>query len=244
MKCSWGGQTHRGKKRRVNQDRLLMEPDIGLFGVFDGMGGPAGGEVAAQLAHDTVIRFLRKHIGDPALAGIAKHTLLQLAIDTAGGAVYAAALARKEYREMGTTVVACLETGDGRVVIAHAGDSRAYLLRSDALSPLTQDHTLVQELIDRGQLTQREALESPLRHVLSRNLGAQETAWSDTVDHTLEPGDRILLCTDGLYNALPADAMRQIAGSNESTSRIAELLADAAASGGADDDIGVVVLAW
>jgi protein phosphatase len=231
------GDSHIGKVRTTNEDSLIVEPRLGLYAVLDGMGGANAGDVASQLARDTIRDFVlhRHHTLAPA-------QLLEAAVIAGSAAVFAAAQQHRERHGMGTTVVACLVLDGGRVVVCHVGDSRAYLLRAGRLQALTRDHTIVEELYDRGLLSAEEAERHPYKNVLSRNLGAKPDARVDTVELELKPGDRLLLCSDGLYGYASAEAIQYLLGSGDAPEHVARDLIDLALRGGGGDNVSTIVV--
>ncbi len=235
-RLSGGGETHRGHVRDSNQDVILVEPDLGLYAVLDGMGGANAGDVAARMAGETIVDCVR---AKSRIRRRSPHQLLRLALDTAAIEVLRAAEQRLEYRGMGTTVVACLVVGPTRVVIGHAGDSRAYLLRGGELIALTRDHTVAQRLLDEGA----RKIDEMTRHLLTRNLGREYGARADVVEQTLEPGDRLLLCSDGLYGGTGIGAIRRVLGSSDTPDRVAHSLVALALRGRASDNISAIVIA-
>jgi serine/threonine protein phosphatase PrpC len=234
------GDSHVGKVRTTNEDALIVEPRMGLYAVLDGMGGANAGDVAAQLARDTIRDFVRNH-----RTALAPKALLEAAIAAGSAAVFTAAQQHRERHGMGTTVVACLvvdPTVEARVVIAHVGDSRAYLLRGGRLQLLTRDHTIVEELVERGVLAVEEAERHPYKNVLSRNLGAKAEARADTLELELLPGDRLLLCSDGLYGYASAEAIQYLLGSGDAPEHVARDLIDLALRGGGGDNVSAIVI--
>ena len=231
------GDTHIGKVRSTNEDSLIVEPRLGLFAVLDGMGGASAGDIASQLARDTIRDFVlhRRHTLAPA-------ALLEAAVSAGSAAVFHAAQQHRERHGMGTTVVACLVLDPGHVVICHVGDSRAYLLRAGRLQALTRDHTIVEELAERGLLSPDEAERHPYKNVLSRNLGAKPEAKVDTVELELKPGDRLLLCSDGLYGYASAEAIQYLLGSGDAPEHVARDLIELALRGGGGDNVSTVVI--
>lgn len=216
----WGGGiTHRGHVRDDNQDVIIVEPKLGLYAVLDGMGGANAGDVAARMAAQEIVACVqqksRLRRGSP-------EQLLRLALDSAAVQVFTAAKQRLEYRGMGTTVVACL-VDPTRAVIGHAGDSRAYLLRSGELTPLTRDHTAAP-------------------HRLTRNLGREHGVWPDMLAVPLQSGDRLLLCSDGLYGGAPMDAIHRTLSSSDPPERIAHHLVARVLEGDASDNVSAVVI--
>jgi PPM family protein phosphatase len=237
MMCG-AGETHRGG-RATNEDSLIVESDLGLFAVLDGMGGAAAGEIAARLASEALVAFMRNHLAN---SNFTPRELLEFAVDWAGAAVYRAGKDHPEYRGMGTTVVACL-VDSTRVVIGHVGDSRAYLLRDGHLQVLTRDHTVAQNLIDEGHLSTEAAARSEFKHVLTRNLGDEHGVQADILELALQAGDRVLLCSDGLSGCVASTAMHRILGSSDAPQEMARALIELALNGGeATDNITAVVL--
>lgn len=233
------GETHRGKVRPSNQDLLIVEPELGLYAVLDGMGGAKAGERAAQVARETLIGFIRAH---GASKRYTRRELLEFAIDAAASAVFTAGAEQVDCEGMGTTIVACLAGEPGCIVIGHAGDSRAYLLREGGLRALTRDHTLVQEFIDSGSMTPEQGEQSPIRHVLSRNLGAENGVKADMLEQAIEPGDRLLLCSDGLYGGASPEEVCRVLESRHPPAQIASQLIELALSGLAVDNISAIVI--
>jgi protein phosphatase len=231
------GDTHVGKVRTTNEDSMIVDHQRGLYVVLDGMGGANAGDIASQTARDAIRDFVvqRRLTMDP-------KSLLEAAIQHGSAAVFAAAQEAKERHGMGTTVVACLVVDPRRVVIAHVGDSRAYLLRHGRLQPLTRDHTIVEELVDRGVLSPDDAERHPYKNVLSRNLGAKPDTRVDLLEVEIQPGDRLMLCSDGLYGYASTEAMQYLLGSGDPPDAVARDLIDLALRGGGGDNVSAIVL--
>jgi hypothetical protein len=168
--------------------------------------------------------------------------LLEGAILGACAAVYEAGMRQKELHGMGTTAVACLVVDPKHVVIGHVGDSRAYLLRAGRLQCLTKDHTIVEELVERGLLSAEEAERHPYKNILSRNLGSRPDTRVDLLELTLEAGDRLLLCSDGLYGYASAEAIQYILGSGDAPEHVARDLIELALRGGGGDNVTTIVI--
>jgi protein phosphatase len=215
-----GGVTHCGHVRDDNQDVIIVEPKLGLYAVLDGMGGANAGDVAARMAAREIVACVQQK---SRLRRRSPEQLLRFALDTAAVQVFTAAEQRLEYRGMGTTVVACL-VDPPRAVIGHAGDSRAYLLRGRELTPLTRDHTAAP-------------------HRLTRNLGRAYGVCPDMIAVPLQSGDRLLLCSDGLYGGAPMDAIRRTLSSRDPPERIAHHLVARVLEGAASDNVSAVVIA-
>lgn len=231
MKCKHSSASQAGSSKATNQDAYLVDDRLGIHLVCDGMGGHRGGETAAQLACNTTLNYLRKH--QEAILGFAagtesKETLVDLvtsAILTANTEIYRMAAAEPSLAGMGTTLAMLLITGNLGIV-AHVGSSRVYLYRNDQLTQLTKDHTLSQELIDRGLMTEAKAAKWAYGRVLSRALGPMEAVVVNTLQLDILPGDRFVLATDGITTALTADEIKAVLA-NSSQDTVAQLLVQA-----------------
>jgi len=219
--------TDTGRKRRHNEDVYVVDPPI--FAIADGMGGANAGEVAAALAADA----LRGE------GGSGEDTLVML-MQEANRRVYEQANEDAAKSGMGTTMtVALLE--DSRVRIGHVGDSRAYLIRDGELSQLTDDHSLVGELVRSGKLAPEEADTHPQRSVITRVLGTDPEVDVDTITIETRSGDLFLLCSDGLYSMVGNDRILELVERNRrDLDAAAKALIAAANKGGGDDNITVV----
>src|SRR5215207_8790481 len=229
------GATDAGKVRANNEDALLVGEgrDETLFVVADGIGGFEAGEVASRIAVD-VLKELEP--GDS----------FEVAITEANRRILAAGRGDERLSGMGTTIVA-LRFGGTRerpvAEIAHVGDSRAYLLRGGELRPVTEDHSLVAELVRSGDLTRDQAAEHPQKNLITRALGADEEVDVDTAMLPIEPNDRILLCSDGLSDMVPETRISEILAQSQSDpERTARSLLSAALDAGGNDNITVVVV--
>jgi protein phosphatase len=230
------GDTHVGKVREANEDSMIVDPRLGLYVVLDGMGGANAGDVASQTARDAIASFVAQHRG-----GEPKQ-LLEAAIQFGCASVFNAAQASREHHGMGTTCVACLVVDPTHAVIGHVGDSPAYLLRHGRLQSLTRDHTIVEELVDRGVLGADEAERHPYKNVLSRNLGARPETRVDILELEIKPGDRLLLCSDGLYGYASSEGMQYLLGSGDPPETVAHDMIDLALRGGGGDNVSVIVI--
>ena len=231
------GDSHIGKVRSNNEDALIVEPRLGLYAVLDGMGGASAGDVASQLARDTIRDFVHHR-----RQALPPRELLEAAIQAGCAAVFGEAQRHRDRHGMGTTVVACLVIDARRVAISHVGDSRAYLWRDGRLQALTRDHTIVAELAERGLLSAEEAERHPYKNVLSRNLGAKPETRVDGLELELRPGDRLLLCSDGLYGYASAEAIQYVLGSGDAPDHVARDLIDLALRGGGGDNVTALVI--
>ena len=229
------GLTHAGKVRQNNEDALLVGEgeDETLFVVADGIGGFEAGEVASSLAVDV-------------LKGLKPDEPFKAAIVEANRRIVAAGRGDEKLSGMGTTVVAIRFSGkQGEPVaeVAHVGDSRAYLRRGGDMNPITEDHSLVAELVRSGDLTRDQAAEHPQKNLITRALGADEEVNVDTAILPIEAGDRILLCSDGLSDMVSEAGISEIlAEFPDDPERAARGLLSAALDAGGNDNITVVVV--
>jgi protein phosphatase len=224
-----------GMRRKGNEDRFALDPTLGLFLVADGMGGHTAGQVASELAADAVMRAVQ------ALDG-ASGTLserLRAAIGAANRAIFTTAQQRPEYAGMGTTVVALLADGE-RAALAHVGDSRAYLVRGDRIRQLTDDHSIVGELLRRKEISEAAAREHPHRHVLTRALGVRPAVEPDLAELTPSPGDVFVLCSDGLTNHLDDSEIAKHVADGGDLEEICDGMVELANQRGGEDNITVV----
>jgi protein phosphatase len=229
MRLEIGAATDVGQVREVNEDGYLVDEPLGLIAVADGVGGHRAGEVASA----TALEALR--------ASLHSGRSLRDAIEEANEAVFTKSLSNEEFRGMGTTLTAGTMAAGGTFIVGHVGDSRAYLLRDGELRQVTTDHSRVQELVDDGRLTADEAAVHPMRNVITRALGMDATVDVDVHPLQLEPGDRVLFCSDGLTGMLRDDLVSAELRRDSDLSRVAARLIDAANSAGGEDNITVVV---
>jgi PPM family protein phosphatase len=225
------GITQTGHVRRLNEDAfLLREP---LFMVADGVGGAQAGEVASRMAAEA--------FAEVDLAHSAGEAALRDAIVRANAAIHERASRDERATGMGTTVAAALFAPDATVTLANVGDSRAYLLREGRLQRLSEDHSLVGELVRRGELSEAEAERHPQRSVITRALGSGPSVDVDVQTVTARDGDLFLLCTDGLNTMVGEDQIAAVLGSGAPAERIARELVRAALAGGGEDNVTVIV---
>ena len=241
------GSTHIGYLRRNNEDALYFprkEMDVhGLYMVADGMGGHNAGEVASELAVHTAISTVA---AARVQEDISPEEIVYQAIAEANRAVYRATEDNPEYSGMGTTLTLALDAGD-KLVIGHVGDSRAYLLRDGLLQQVTTDHSLVQELLQAGRITAAQAATHPMRNVITRSLGSMRFVDIALYSVPFGPGDILLLCTDGLSNAVSDEDMAAMlidedADRQNDLWRAVNRLIDAALQDGGRDNITALVL--
>lgn len=223
--------TDAGRVRSGNEDRFLARSP--LFAVADGMGGHLAGEVASQLAMDG--------ISEVADAGpVLDESRLVSAIEGANSVIRRQARDHPELSGMGTTCTAVVITD--RIRIAHVGDSRAYRFRDGRLDQLTRDHTLVASLVAEGIIDPDEARTDGRRNIITRALGADDEVRVDRLETDVAPGDRLMLCTDGLHGQVDDAAIAAVLAEATSPDDAAERLVDLANAAGGDDNVTVVVV--
>lgn len=231
-----------GRVRTVNEDRMLVQESLNGFVlaiVADGMGGHQAGDVASQMAVDLIRDDLQTI---PHGASVEERKIrIQAAIELANETIFQFASERENYHGMGTTVVTVLADEES-VVIGHIGDSRAYKVDSARMEQLTEDHSLVNELVKNGQITREEAGHHPRRNVLTRALGTETTIEVDTSDWTWTKGEVLLLCSDGLSGMIDNDQMLALVNGATTLDEKARQLVDAALDAGGDDNITVVLV--
>ena len=225
----FGSRTDVGSVREQNEDSLIVNPP--LFVVADGMGGHAAGEVASEIAVNTILELAPDHADAEALGH---------AVEEANRDIINAALAGEGREGMGTTVTAAILERD-KLVIAQVGDSRAYLLHNGELTQLTRDHSLMANLIEAGQITPEEARFHPNRSVITRALGNDPDTLPDLYEINVEDGDRLLLCSDGLYSMLEDDEIAAVMRRVSDPQRCASTLVNGAIAAGGHDNITVIV---
>ena len=243
------GKSDIGCVRTNNEDNFGYDTRYGIFVVCDGMGGQAAGEVASKMGVDTVLNYFRQAANNgnfpmvgKALEGVSERAnALGSAIQMANGAIFQAASGASEHAGMGSTIVAVLVKGNF-LSIAHVGDSRIYLLRQGSIQQLTNDHSLVMEQVRRGLITREEAEHSEMQNIIIRALGPEEKVQPDLDDQMAEPGDVLLLCSDGLIRHVPDDSILEVVQGTISLQLMADRLIDAARDGGGSDNITVLLL--
>ena len=244
------GVTHTGQVRETNEDTLLIDLDLGLFLVADGMGGHVAGEVAARLAADTIRSFVaRSRDGgnctwpfgiDPDFSFAANR--LRTAVRVANRRVFRASESRDEYTGMGSTVVAALIEGD-QLAFVGVGDSRIYAYTDASLTQLTSDDSWVATVLAHDPEVDPASLAThPMRHVLTNALGARDATEVEIGERTLTDGEVLLFCSDGLYGGLDNTTLADIMGSGAEMAVAVQQLLDAALERGGNDNITALLL--
>ncbi len=238
-----------GIKRNHNEDYVGITPDLGFAVLADGMGGHNAGEVASAMAVDVTTRCLQARLPSMPEAKLDTDTgftgesmLAQEVIATANDAIFEASQQKRECAGMGTTVVAAIFYAD-RLTAAHVGDSRMYRLRGDNLSHVTEDHSLIQEQVRRGLLTEDDARNSAIKNLVTRALGVEPGVEPDVVEDIVQDGDLYLMCSDGLTDVVPDEAIRLTLIDNyKNLKNSATALVQLANDAGGPDNISVILI--
>jgi serine/threonine protein phosphatase PrpC len=251
VRLSWAIRTDPGLRRGTNEDSSCTRGDLGLFIVADGMGGHAAGEVASHLAVETIQTFIAETAGadknrtwpfpfEPSIS--LEGNRLKAAFRLANRQIAKATADSADLRGMATTASAFL-AGTRTACVGHIGDSRIYVLRNGTLAQVTDDHSWVEEQVRAGTMTATAARQHPWRNVVTRALSGGGDPEIDTVELTPTPGERFLLCSDGLSGVVPHDAIARMLGdAGASLDDICAHLIAAANEGGGPDNITALVL--
>lgn len=229
-KQNWAALTDVGRVRTHNEDAVLAQPP--LFVVADGLGGHEAGEIASSIAIETVRDHAPRRPDAKALAR---------AVKAANREVLRSAREGLGKHGMGTTLTAAIVEGT-RVAIAHVGDSRAYLLHEGTLQRVSEDHSMVADMIRRGQLTEAESRYHPNRSVITRALGTDVNMIADTYEFDAAPGDRLMLCSDGLTGMLEDGLIAEVLSEERAPDVAARTLIDSANGAGGHDNISVIIV--
>jgi len=234
------GRSDVGKVRNANEDEILFDTEIGVAILADGMGGLAAGEVASRTAADVILRTL-------AAVERRDEEILRRAVNDANQQVLELSKSA-DAAAMGTTVVVWLDAGLGQCFVAHVGDSRAYRWRSGELTQITEDHSVVQQMLNEGIISASEARVSPQRNVITRAVGLEADLEVDVRSWVLGPEDIYLLCSDGLTDMLTDGELSKLlaahlaADERSDLQTTAQALVDAANAAGGMDNISVILL--
>lgn len=243
------GLTDVGRKRSHNEDSFLIDDELQLYVVADGMGGHAGGGTASRIAVETIDRELRAmrdgghnpFVSVAQLQDSAIPEAMRTAVERACLAIFSAAREDPRLAGMGTTVISLL-VRDAFAFIAHVGDSRAYLVRGDLIQQISEDHSLVNEQIKAGMITPEEAKHSRYKNIITRSVGFEEEVQVDVMGLVCEPGDVYLLCSDGLANMVEDAELHEAVASSADLQDVPKKLVALANERGGDDNITVIVV--
>ncbi len=247
-KLTFVGQTDTGRVREHNEDTIASDVEVGLLVLADGMGGYNAGEVASGIAVKTITNLVREGLAREDLGSIDRSTgltrpsiVLRDAITRANKIIYQTARSQAECEGMGTTVVAALFY-DNKISIAHVGDSRLYRQRGSAIAQVTMDHSLLQELVDRGFYSPEEAQRAANKNYVTRALGVEPQVDVEVQEHPVDKGDIFILCSDGLSDMVEDEDIRltiSTFGANLDT--VAKQLIQLANENGGRDNVSVVL---
>jgi len=250
MILKFGAATDQGRVRSRNEDRFIADGNLGIFAVVDGMGGHSGGEFASATISEAVASFIRESAEDSDvtwpteldanLSPLANR--LQVAVRVANRTLAARVRERGGMEVSGATVAAAL-FGDDHVAVSHVGDCRVYLLGEGHLVPITRDHSLVAEQIAQGLINEETAKTHPLRHVVTRAVSGQSGIAIDTIDLEVRPGNRLILCSDGIHGVLTDKEIAALMSATEpSLDEVCKTVIAAVNARGGPDNANVVVI--
>ncbi|MGB5634173.1 MAG: Stp1/IreP family PP2C-type Ser/Thr phosphatase [Waterburya sp.] len=238
MKRQFIGLTDTGVVRTANQDNYFIDDELGrFFIVADGMGGHAGGQEASKIATEVIYAYFQQHWDSP----LASEVLLKEAVEKANLGIIEDQQRHPERRDMGTTVVVLIFR-DEQPLCAHVGDSRLYRLRGSSLEQITDDHTWVGMALKKGEINSEQAKLHPWRHVLSQCLGREDLQHIDIQEFEVQPGDRLLICSDGLTEEVTDEQIETSLTNLKSCRETAQELIDTAKAAGGSDNITVVIV--
>jgi serine/threonine protein phosphatase PrpC len=242
------GISDKGRQRDGNEDYFAMDNALGLYIIADGMGGHSAGEVASKVAVEIIQRnitnWTKRDVQEDELFDFPDNTLSPMgnyilsSIKLANRVVYEMSNEYDEYKGMGTTI-GVLAIMPSAVISANVGDSRIYLFRDGSMEPLSKEHNMVAEQLEMGLISKEEAKNSPLRHVLTRNLGSLETVNADVFEIDPRDKDRFLLCTDGLTDLVSDEEILAIVNQDDDLEHICQQLVDEANERGGHDNTTV-----
>jgi protein phosphatase len=230
-------RTDVGRRRQANEDAYAIESEVGLFLVADGMGGHRAGQVASRMASEATLRAASEARESP-------ESLLERAarvVAAANREVFDTAQGDSELAGMGTTLVVLVVEGT-RAVVAHVGDSRAYRVRDGDIEQLTVDHSVVADLVSRGEISEAESQNHPHRHVLTRAVGVGRSVEADLSEISLAPGDAYVLCSDGLTGLVTDEEIAKEVSEGDDLEAVSERLVTRANERGGNDNITVVLV--
>jgi PPM family protein phosphatase len=238
MKLRFAGLSDQGLVRSANQDAYFIDSLGRFFIVADGMGGHAGGEEASRIATQSIQEFLEEHWSED----LEPEPLLREALTQANSNIVQNQRVSPERADMGTTAVVVIFPKEQQPWCAHVGDSRLYRLRDDKLEQVTEDHTWVAQAVQAGILMPEQARLHPWRHVLAQCLGREDLNQIEIQPLNIQPGDELLLCSDGLTEEVVDDAIQSHLCAAESCDEATILLVEQAKTNGGQDNITVVIV--
>ncbi|RLB28194.1 MAG: Stp1/IreP family PP2C-type Ser/Thr phosphatase [Deltaproteobacteria bacterium] len=251
MKLTAAGLSDVGLKRGSNEDYFVMDTSTNLYIVADGMGGHLAGEIASKIAANTIRKnvnhWITKNSPEDELFDFPDSTLsrrgnyILSGIRLANRVIYEMSREYAEYKGMGTTIVV-LAIMHSAIIAANVGDSRIYLIRGNMIEPLSKEHNMVAEQLEMGLISKEEAQNSPLKHILTRNLGSSDTVNADIFEVEPMNNDRFLLCTDGLTDHVSDDKILRIIRNGDDPEHLCQQLVSEANERGGNDNISVSLI--
>ena len=224
-----------GLVREHNEDAIYMNEAKNIFAVADGMGGYAGGDIASEMALDALDRYMKT-------CSSLTSDILQKAVDEANTSILKYVAAHEEFSGMGTTL-SVLGIHAGRAYIAQIGDSRIYLCRNGKLKQMTEDHSMVANLIKKGALTKEEALCHPSKNIITRAVGVEKNVLADITSFEIENGDIFILCSDGITNMVADSRIAEVVMNQEMSIRnMAKYIMELAYDAGANDNASLIIV--
>ncbi|ARV19698.1 Serine/threonine phosphatase stp [Curvibacter sp. AEP1-3] len=244
MNYQFHAVTDPGRARDNNEDSVAFDEEALVAVLADGMGGYNAGEIASGMATAFIKSELSRWLIEAGALAQPKEIrrAMEICVDNANLAIYNSANANPAFAGMGTTLVLGVFK-EGRLLVGHIGDSRCYRLRSNSLEQITKDHSLLQEQIDAGLITQDQAAVSPIKNLVTRALGVEQAVMLEVNEFSVEPGDLYLMCSDGLSDMVTDEVIARIAGEASGLDQIAGHLVSAANENGGKDNISVLMIA-
>lgn len=237
------GITDIGQVRSVNQDTYAILPlsdEAGLSIVCDGMGGPGGGQIASEMAVRSITQDIKAHYHSPMEADEIKKMIAD-AVKRANAKVFKKSTTAEELAGMGTTMVLAIY-GNGRAIVANIGDSRAYVVNGGSIAQVTKDHSIVQQMLDSGQISKFEARSHPKKNIITRALGVDLVCQADFFEVSLQKNDFLILCSDGLSNYVDENELAfELSVCDDPADALKKFVAMANARGGSDNITAVTV---
>lgn len=235
--------TDTGRLRNNNEDSVVVDAQAGVAVLADGMGGYNAGEVASGMATSFISSQLGRWLAEASAEATDSDVrrAMDICVDNANRAIFEQADTNPQCAGMGTTLVVAVFR-EGRCLMGHVGDSRAYRLRGGVLTQITHDHSLLQEQIDAGLITEEQAAFSANKNLVTRAVGVEDAVLLETKLHELQPGDLYLLCSDGLSDMLADEVIQQLLSVSESLEALGTTLVSAANEAGGRDNISVILV--
>jgi PPM family protein phosphatase len=230
--------TDKGLKRQGNQDSFMIDERLGLFIVADGVGGHMGGEVASAIAVETV----REVVGHPKAVSFSPKQVIMQSYEEASHRIFDRATQESKLNGMGTTMVMGY-VRDSKIFIGNVGDSRTYLYRKPYVWQLTEDHSLINEQVRLGLLTEEQAIKVIGKNVITRSVGFERDVFPDVLEREISSGDTFIFCSDGLSGMVTDEKIQKVMSENP-IEKTAEILIQQALANGGDDNVTVLVLSF